>query len=438
MFKIFRLKWAATIFLGTIADSFKSRRSNKTLEKMNLIANVKTLTDKCHLIDDEKKIKEVNSEIKRLLGGIREHLDSVNKGLYLTPKEEKSKPKRKADIKPGSKSVSVKENSNNLNPVKLSVPKHPYSGRFGHTAEMMRQQYKVKLSLADIERFPEAEAKKTKVQVHATIDQEVQFIGSTKSIEKRRVNAKLNDIIRDELRSAEAYLSDLTMNLAQWKLHQQFPQVKGFEDTEFSLPTSKSSFSSMKCDFIQILHVDDHWVTIASFKEDEVNYYDSLFKGVIKDQVRRNIATICKSSKPNIRIRVIPCQQQQNSVDCGLFAVAVATDLAFGIDPSANSFDPSLMRGHLLQCFEDDRLTPFPVIKKRFKICCSKMITCDIYCYCRDVYLDDDIQSSENFMANCSNCDEWYHRKCVKDGIPITVFKDDDEAKKWSCPSCKK
>jgi len=53
-------------------------------------------------------------------------------------------------------------------------------------------------------------------------------------------------------------------------------------------------------------------------------------------------------------------QTQRGSVDCGVFAVAVATALANGNDPAALIFNQEKMRHHLLQCSEAGVLTAFP------------------------------------------------------------------------------
>ena len=56
--------------------------------------------------------------------------------------------------------------------------------------------------------------------------------------------------------------------------------------------------------------------------------------------------------------------KQVGSSDCGLYAVAVATALAFGIDPTASIFNQDDMSSHLKECFEKQKMDPFPVKKK--------------------------------------------------------------------------
>ena len=56
----------------------------------------------------------------------------------------------------------------------------------------------------------------------------------------------------------------------------------------------------------------------------------------------------------------VVANKQQGSRDCGIFALAYATELADGFDPSNFIFDQSKMRDHLFNCLENNRLTHFP------------------------------------------------------------------------------
>ena len=65
------------------------------------------------------------------------------------------------------------------------------------------------------------------------------------------------------------------------------------------------------------------------------------------------------------------------------------------------------MRKHLIKCFEQKNIEPFPVIKERRMSIYPKTITIKVYCYCRSVY---DGQK----MVECNGvCGEWYHTKCI-------------------------
>jgi len=59
-------------------------------------------------------------------------------------------------------------------------------------------------------------------------------------------------------------------------------------------------------------------------------------------------------------IRVVNVQCQQGGDNCGVFAVAMAFDLCEGRDPFLCSYDETLMRSHLEDCFEQEGITRFP------------------------------------------------------------------------------
>ena len=54
---------------------------------------------------------------------------------------------------------------------------------------------------------------------------------------------------------------------------------------------------------------------------------------------------------------------QTNGNDCGLYAIANATALAFGRDPSKEQYIPSKLREHLLKCLEEKEMRLFPIAK---------------------------------------------------------------------------
>ena len=50
--------------------------------------------------------------------------------------------------------------------------------------------------------------------------------------------------------------------------------------------------------------------------------------------------------------------KQAGIADCGVFAIATATSLLYGIKP--NKYTQSLLRSHLIKCFENFNFVPFP------------------------------------------------------------------------------
>ena len=84
-------------------------------------------------------------------------------------------------------------------------------------------------------------------------------------------------------------------------------------------------FKEQKGEFVQILHNGNyHWVVISNINcsKDEMNYYDRLFHGKIRDHVKMQICNIFKCSGKELAVNMKAFQQQTNVVDCGVFVVA--------------------------------------------------------------------------------------------------------------------
>ncbi len=59
----------------------------------------------------------------------------------------------------------------------------------------------------------------------------------------------------------------------------------------------------------------------------------------------------------NPHVTLLNTSKQDGGADCGLFAIATATALAFGT--SQSTFKQSKLRAHLLVCFEQRSMKPF-------------------------------------------------------------------------------
>ena len=114
---------------------------------------------------------------------------------------------------------------------------------------------------------------------------------------------------------------------------------------------------------------------------------------------------------------------QQGGVDCVLFPIAFAYELADGNDPSDVSFDQGKMRQHLVQCLEKETFRSF---SKTAEHCCrfNKRQTHDIdlFCYCSMPECRDD-------MLQCELCEEWLHMTC--EGLKTAPEG------KWLCSVCR-
>ena len=106
-------------------------------------------------------------------------------------------------------------------------------------------------------------------------------------------------------------LSHIAINLAQFRIHKQFPSINGLEHTELGLRK---------------------WFSI-------------------------------RKGTDNIRVNIRPVQQQGNGVDCGSFAIVFAVTLAFGNKPKMISYDEGNLPRHLVECLKSETFSPFPSTK---------------------------------------------------------------------------
>ena len=157
-----------------------------------------------------------------------------------------------------------------------------------------------------------------------------------------------------ELIIAGDELTDIHMNFAQAVLKKQFPELSGLHST-LLLPRC----SITGTDAVQILHCrGNHWSVVTSIgcPAGVVKVYDSLYTSV--DQVTLRLISTLFGSDTQVKVEVGP--KQLGVKDCGLFAIATATLLASGGDPTSVTFNQLAMRQHLMKSFDDSCLKPFP------------------------------------------------------------------------------
>ena len=110
-------------------------------------------------------------------------------------------------------------------------------------------------------------------------------------------------------------------------------------------------------------------------------------------------------------------QHQAGGSDCGLFAIAFAVALCFGLNPSKLIFEQSKMRDHLLHCLKENEFTNFPFsinpMWKKKKTVINKET---LFCFCRGLY--------DSEMAKCISCHEWFHLRCLS-SREVKHIKDD-------------
>ena len=123
----------------------------------------------------------------------------------------------------------------------------------------------------------------------------------------------------------------------------------------------------------------------------------------------------------HLKLQYLNVARQRNGHDCGIYAIAFATALLHGQDPTTLHFIKP--HAHLLKCFKTNEMTPFPS-KVRYN---TKPIHAEyveaLYCICRGI--DDGTA-----MVEWELCQTWYHCRCV--GVDMKATEDTE----WHCEKC--
>ena len=176
------------------------------------------------------------------------------------------------------------------------------------------------------------------------------------------------------------------------------------------------------------MHVGDinHWIVISTMgcKKHNIEIYDSL-QTTLSLESETVIARYLHCKSPHIVMKFVNIAMQSGSTECGLYAVAVMTALAFGQDPAVLVFHQNSLRTHLGECFQTGYIQLFPAVKKRRikdRIKKEKMV-----CNCR-LPEDDNLP-----MVQCDDYKEWYHFNCIDEST-----NDITEETNWHCQKCTK
>ena len=163
---------------------------------------------------------------------------------------------------------------------------------------------------------------------------------------------------------------------------------------------------------------------------------DSLQKESLNKNLVKQIARLRKIEDVELCIISKAVQQQGNGYDCGIFAIAFATAVAYIHKPEKRTYNQSVTRKHLLAHLENETMTPFPQQTKRFKRGKEVKHRFPLYCKCWVPFFEDDPKEDNGFfMPFCSVCGEWYHKRC--ENISVAIFRDEIKAAVWKCSKYK-
>ena len=141
--------------------------------------------------------------------------------------------------------------------------------------------------------------------------------------------------------------------------------------------------------------------------------YDSARPDNVTNKVKKMICSFFKCSSDALHFDLINVEIPTNSHDCGVFVVAMATELAFGGDPDSCHRDMKKMRQHLKACLEEGTMRHFPTLGLRRVAHGSRVrrtILERVFCIasCR-------MPNEKNrAMILCDHCNALFHIDCVK------------------------
>jgi hypothetical protein len=152
--------------------------------------------------------------------------------------------------------------------------------------------------------------------------------------------------------------------VGQALLKNKFPKIDGLRDpSKYCLEVAPAKSPSM-----QLLNTGGHWVccTEISTKPNSgtVRVLDSLYNRPSSHVVEHSCCLLrhsgCTMTFLNEKV-----QKQIGVGECGLFALAFATDLCYGLDPANQHYDQTTVCQHYVRCLESKAMVSFPKTTKR-------------------------------------------------------------------------
>ena len=351
---------------------------------------IKNLT---YIINDQQVLTDLDNTLQACLKTIQ-NAASTSNGLILESNSHKKTNKKKRKKVKQSKDSNVGEKTKRVykRTPKPLKKKHPYSGRSGAKADAMKKHMYVNISLAEqnnqLKRKREASDtrdgtaqrngdKKPKIQDNlSTIQKSTTHCHSLESRNKadseepiitqvtktdRPVVKRRKIILQQEdysiIEDSVGWLTATIISAVNMALHNQFHQIQGLQNTTLS------KFETVTDNFIQMLHSNsNHWVMVSNIgcSPGQINYYDSFYHS-ITPSVKKQIKSFFPGNVEEIKVNIMPVQQQTNGSDCGVFSVAFSTSLLHGQDPCDATYDTSVMRQHLKKCLQINHFQPFPL-----------------------------------------------------------------------------
>lgn len=215
-----------------------------------------------------------------------------------------------------------------------------------------------------------------------------------------------------------AWLEDLHIDEAQAVLLQEHKSVNGLQQVGvFAGGLIGASVVTPNHPFTQILNIEGaHWICVSSVgcRSGQITVYDSMVSASnsLPLTTQCQLAWLTYGSHRQLCVNFANVTRQIGSGDCGLYAIAYATALVSGLDPTQVHFDQKNMRGHLINCLKNRHFTQFPSKPRTLSgttILSNQVIP--LSCLCR---MPRDKVIKDVLTIKCtSGCNELLHRSCL-------------------------
>ena len=118
---------------------------------------------------------------------------------------------------------------------------------------------------------------------------------------------------------------------------------------------------------------------------------------LVATETLKVVAQLIQSKQREFTIQIMNIT---NTVDCGLYSIAVLTSLLLGQDPFTVVYNNKELRSYLVKMLEAKMITLFPISQTRkFAKRVAKTEKCFVYCVCR-------LPDNGERMICCDKCEE--------------------------------
>ena len=240
-----------------------------------------------------------------------------------------------------------------------------------------------------------------------------------------------------DILDSRKWLNDAIIYAAQSLLRDQTKgKVFGWQSTQCSKRDGMFQPIPPNSLFVQILHVhQSHWIVVSNIDgksggsfSDTVCIFDSDRPLKLSHSIKKMVCSFFKAPSDALHFDIMNVQGQNNSFDCGVFAIAYATELAYGYDSVICCWDDGKMRQHLKHCLENGCITRFPTRGERtipLGMRTLNSVLQKIYCICGMPNTN-----KKRPMVMCDGCLKWYHGDCM------SIDCDEVGKSKWICCQC--